>query len=100
MGFTNIMGGIATVFALLIHAGVIIQIQRIRKRRSSSDLSLPMFFFVQCACLSWFLYGCSIESIFLMVGQGVGFIVVSILLYFVLKYRNGEDENPTESKTS
>jgi len=87
MDTSEILGIIAVMFSLLINVGTVIQIQRIRKRGTSGDISIMTFAFVSVSMLWWFIYAISINDMYLAVSQGVGFIIVSLLVYFIVKYR-------------
>lgn len=85
---TETVGLIATFFSLLIDVGVIFQIQRIRKRGKSDDISSIMYFFVLASTLFWFIYAIRIRDLFVGISNGAGFIVVLFVLYFILKNRS------------
>lgn len=88
MDASEIVGMIAVIFSLLINVGTVAQIQRIRKRKTSNDISIITFLFVFASLLSWFIYALIIKDLYLGISQGVGSITVSFLIYFILKYRN------------
>lgn len=87
MSFINIMGIIATVFSFGISFGVIMQIRKIIKRKSSKDISLLLYFIVMGSIIAWWFYGLAMKSIYLMLTNTVAFIVNAILIIVIFKYR-------------
>lgn len=87
MNFTNISGIIATVFSFCVSFGVIMQIRKVIRRKSSKDISLILYFIVMGSIISWWFYGLAIKSIPLILTNTFAFIVNTILVIVIFQYR-------------
>lgn len=85
MDITNIeiMGLIA---ATLTTAAFLPQVYKTWKTKDVSSLSLPMFLMFFVGIILWFIYGILIDSLSLILGNGITVVSCFLLIFFKLKY--------------
>jgi MtN3 and saliva related transmembrane protein len=80
----EILGVIA---ATLTTGGLIPQALRVWRTKSAGDLSLLMYLMIWVGILLWIVYGFVIASLALLYANVIGLLLVSVILYFKLRYR-------------
>lgn len=79
----EILGLIA---ATLTTASFLPQVYKTWKTKDVSGLSLPMFSMFFVGILLWFVYGLLIESLSLILANGITVVSCFLLIFFKLKY--------------
>ena len=79
----EILGLIA---ATLTTASFLPQVYKTWKTKDVSGLSLPMFSMFFVGILLWFIYGLKINSLSLLLGNGITLVSCFLLIFFKLKY--------------
>lgn len=79
----EILGLIA---ATLTTAAFLPQVYKTWKTKDVSSLSLPMFLLFFLGIVLWFIYGLYINSLSLLLGNGITIVSCFLLIYFKLKY--------------
>ena len=87
MSFADITGTLAMIFSIAISIGMIFQVRKIRKRKSSKDISIILYCAILGELLFWMLNGIATRNIYLVISHGIGLVLVLITLAFILKYR-------------
>ncbi len=84
---TDIIEIIGTIAAILTTGSFLPQVYQTWKTKSTESLSLPMFsMFFTGVCL-WVYYAFKIESMPLLIANGITAICSGALLFFKLKYK-------------
>lgn len=86
-----------TIYGVVGALGGAAQALKIRKRKSSDDVSLLFFFIYGFGYVVWLVYGLVFKDVPLIVVDTVGIMVTCVNLYFILKYRNSSTINEPES---
>ncbi|MFT5751919.1 MAG: MtN3 and saliva related transmembrane protein [Flavobacteriales bacterium] len=79
----EILGLIA---ATLTTASFLPQVYKTWKTKDVSGLSLPMFSMFLMGIILWFIYGLYINSLSLILANGITVVSCFLLIYFKLKY--------------
>lgn len=66
------------------------QIRKVRKRKSTKELSKPLFIFSFISYIFWTLYGILKNDWVVIAGQSVGVVVAGVVLWQIYKYRSDE----------
>tara|TARA_R110001632_G_scaffold66962_8_gene157542 strand:- start:905 stop:1174 length:270 start_codon:yes stop_codon:yes gene_type:complete len=72
--------------ATLTTAAFLPQVYKTWKTKDVSSLSLPMFLLFFLGIVLWFIYGLYINSLSLLLGNGITIVSCLLLIYFKLKY--------------
>lgn len=85
MGFSiEWFGGIA---GILTTASFLPQVFKTWKTKSTDSLSLPMLLMMTIGIAFWLTYGILINSISMIVSNGITLVSASVLVFFKLKYK-------------
>ena len=84
MDYTSIAGSMA---GLLTTIAFIPQVIQVVKTKSTKDISLGMFSIFALGVLCWLTYGVLLNSIPMIVSNGIIFILASVILGYKLKYK-------------
>jgi len=87
MEFVEIISWLTSLFGTLMSLSWFLQAYRIWKRKSSKDLSLPVLFVFFIGTVLWVIYGLLTKDLPVLVSFAVGFIGLSTVIAFALKYR-------------
>ncbi|NNK83373.1 MAG: SemiSWEET transporter [Flavobacteriaceae bacterium] len=79
---------IGLIAAVLTTSAFLPQVYKTWKTKDVSGFSLPMFLMFFIGIIFWLLYGILVESIAMILANGITLISSFLLLYFILKYRN------------
>lgn len=79
---------IGLIAAVLTTSAFLPQVYKTWKTKDVSGFSLPMFLMFFTGIIFWLLYGILVESIAMILANGITLISSFLLLYFILKYRN------------
>ena len=80
----EILGVIA---ATLTTGGLVPQALKVWRTKSAGDLSLIMYLMIWVGIVLWIIYGFAIASLALLYANGISLLLVSLILYFKLRYR-------------
>jgi len=76
----GLTAGILTTIAFLP------QVRHSWTTKSTKDISLPMFLTFSTGVILWFIYGVMIQSVPVMLANGVTFVLVGAILIMKLKW--------------
>ncbi len=83
----NIYGVIASSVSILaVSGGLVIQIHKIIKLKQSHQLSISWMILSIITWSSWIVYGWSINDFYILLSNGIGCILQTVLLVVALKY--------------
>jgi len=74
------------VAATLTTGGLVPQAIKVWRSRSAGDLSLIMYAMIWVGTVLWLVYATVIASPALLYANGAAFLLVSLILYFKLRY--------------
>jgi uncharacterized protein with PQ loop repeat len=83
----EIVGLLASFFALVMFTSVIDQIQNIRKIKKSDEVSPALYMAMVVNCSLWTIYGAGISNWFISIPNAVGSVLAVITLFFIYHYR-------------
>lgn len=75
------------VAATLTTGGLVPQAIKVWRTRSAGDLSLIMYLMIWIGTVLWLIYATIIASVALLYANAAAFVLVSLILYFKLRYR-------------
>ncbi len=75
------------VAATLTTGGLVPQAIKVWRTRSAGDLSLIMYLMIWAGTVLWLIYASIIASVALLYANAAAFVLVSVILYFKLRYR-------------
>ncbi len=75
------------VAATLTTGGLVPQAIKVWRTRSAGDLSLITYLMIWAGTVLWLIYACIIASVALLYANAAAFVLVSVILYFKLRYR-------------
>ncbi|WP_273568280.1 SemiSWEET family sugar transporter [Maribacter halichondriae] len=81
---TEILGLVA---ATITTSGFIPQVLKIWKDKSTKDISLNMYLLLSLGLLLWLIYGFAIESLPVILANGITLILVLSVVALKLKYK-------------
>ncbi len=85
MGFSiEWLGGIA---GILTTTSFLPQVFKTWKTKSTDSLSLPMLLMMTIGIAFWLVYGFLINSLSLVISNGITLVSASLLVYFKLRYK-------------
>jgi MtN3 and saliva related transmembrane protein len=79
----EILGVIA---ATLTTGGLVPQALKVWRSKSARDLSLLMYLMIWVGIVLWIIYGFVITSLALLYANIISLLLVSVILYFKLRY--------------
>ena len=82
--YLEILGLVA---ATLTTGGLVPQAIKVWRTRSAGDLSLIMYLMIWIGTVLWLIYATIIASVALLYANAAAFLLVSVILYFKLRYR-------------
>jgi len=74
------------VAATLTTGGLVPQTIKVWRSRSARDLSLMTYLMIWVGTVLWLIYGTMIASMALLYANAAAFVLVSLILYFKLRY--------------
>ncbi len=74
------------VAATLTTGGLVPQTIKVWRSRSAGDLSLIMYLMIWVGTVLWLIYATIIASMALLYANAAAFVLVSLILYFKLRY--------------
>ena len=77
------------VAATLTTGGLVPQALKVWRSRSAGDLSLITYLMIWVGTVLWLIYGAVIGSVALLYANAAAFLIVSVILYFKLRYGRG-----------
>ena len=77
---------VGLVAATLTTAAFLPQVYKTWKTKDVSGLSLPMFSMFFVGIILWFIYGLYIDSLSLILANGITVVSCFLLIFFKLKY--------------
>jgi MtN3 and saliva related transmembrane protein len=75
------------VAATITTAGFVPQVLKIWKDKSTKDISLNMYLLLTLGLFLWFIYGIAIESLPVILSNGITLILVLSIIGLKLKYK-------------
>ncbi len=78
---------IGTAAALLTTFGFVPQIIKMRRTKSSRDVSLATLFQFSAGVILWTLYGLHIEDVIIIAANVISFLILSMAIVFYYYYR-------------
>jgi solute carrier family 50 protein (sugar transporter) len=84
----EIIGLIASIFAILMFISPIDQIRDIIKDKTSHTVSPLIYFMMIFNCFFWVLYGIGINNIYITTPNAVGVFLGVATLIVIYRYRN------------
>jgi MtN3 and saliva related transmembrane protein len=75
------------VAATLTTGGLVPQAIKVWRTRSAGDLSLITYLMIWVGTVLWLIYASIIASVALLYANAAAFVLVSVILYFKLRYR-------------
>jgi uncharacterized protein with PQ loop repeat len=83
----EIVGLLASFFALVMFISVIDQIQNLRKFKKSDEVSPALYMAMVVNCSLWTIYGAGISNWYIFTPNAVGSVLAVITLLFIYHYR-------------
>jgi MtN3 and saliva related transmembrane protein len=78
---------LGVVAATLTTGGLIPQTLKVWRTKSAGDLSLIMYLMIWVGIVLWVIYGFAIASVAVIYANVISLALVSLILYFKLRYR-------------
>lgn len=85
----GVLGVLAASWGVLMAISPLLQIRRMRERRSSRDVSLAYLGVLQFGFALWIAYGMSLENAAIVLPNSVAFAVGIVTMLVAWRYRNG-----------
>jgi MtN3 and saliva related transmembrane protein len=76
----SLLSILATVTGITSSVAMLPQAYKINKRKSAKDISPITYLYLVMASLIWVLYGLEIENLPLVISNGLGVFILSIIL--------------------
>ena len=83
----EIIGLMASIFAVVMFVSPIDQIQSIRKIGKSDEVSPVMYIAMVVNCSLWTIYGAGISNWYILTPNAIGTILAIVTLFFIYRYR-------------
>jgi uncharacterized protein with PQ loop repeat len=87
---TDALGVLAATWGVLMAISPLLQIRRMRHRRSSADVSITYLSVLQVGFTLWILYGWALGNPAIMVPNGVALVIGAATIVIAVRYRNPE----------
>lgn len=84
MNYIEILGLFA---AVITTSGFVPQVYKISKEKSTKDISLVMYLIMSLGLSLWLIYGFSIQSLPVILANGITLILVLWIIVLKLKYK-------------
>ncbi|MGI9550563.1 MAG: SemiSWEET family sugar transporter [Aurantibacter sp.] len=84
MDYIEIIGLAA---ATITTAGFVPQVNKIWKEKSTKDISLSMYLLLSVGLTLWLIYGFYIESLPVILANGITLLLVLSIIFLKLKYK-------------
>lgn len=84
MNYIEILGLLA---ATITTAGFVPQVYKIWKEKSTHDISLNMYLLLTLGLILWLAYGIAIESLPVILANGITLLLVLSIVVLKLKYK-------------
>lgn len=84
MNYIEIIGLAA---AAITTTGFVPQVYKIWRERSTKDISLNMYLLLSLGLSLWLVYGFSIESLPVILANGITLLLVLCIIFLKLKYK-------------
>ncbi len=85
--FANELAIIVTFTGTIMSLGYVPQIQKIWKRKSVEDISIPTFIILFVGLIVWLLYGLSINAYPIIIANSIGLVVIGVLIFSYFKFK-------------
>jgi uncharacterized protein with PQ loop repeat len=89
MSTSDLLAGLATLAGLLMAISPTLQIRRMRRTRSSNDVSLLYFGLLSLGFLAWIAYGVSIQNWVVAGTNSASLLFMLLTILVALRYRRG-----------
>lgn len=89
MSTADILGIVATLAGLGMAASPMLQIRRMRRTRSSNDVSLLYLGMLNIGFVAFIAYGYSISNLVLLISNTASLVIMTITIITALFYRRG-----------
>ncbi len=83
----EIIGLLASIFAILMFTSTIDQMRDIIRDKTSHTVSPLLYGMMILNCVFWVIYGFGINSIYIIIPNSIGAILGVITLIVILKYK-------------
>lgn len=83
----DLVTGVGFFAAVLTTLGFLPQVIKTWRTRSTGDISLGMFVVLVAGIILWITYGFLRDDLPLIIGNSVTLFLVSIILFFKLRYK-------------
>ena len=83
----EIVGLLASFFALVMFISVIDQIKNLRKFKKSDEVSTALYIAMVVNCSLWTIYGAGISNWYIFTPNAVGSVLAIVTLFFIFHYR-------------
>ncbi len=84
MNYIEILGLVA---AVITTSGFVPQVYKIWKEKSTSAISLNMYLLLTLGLFLWLIYGINIESLPVILANGITLLLVLSIVFLKLKYK-------------
>jgi MtN3 and saliva related transmembrane protein len=84
MNYIEILGFVA---AIITTSGFIPQVYKIWKEKSTEAISLNMYLLLTLGLLLWLIYGINIESLPVILANGITLLLVLSIVFLKIKYK-------------
>ena len=84
---TDGLGAAAAAWGVMMAISPLLQIRRIRERRSSVDVSLAYLAVLQVGFMLWVVYGWSLGNLAIVVPNSVAFLVGVATILVAMRFR-------------
>lgn len=83
----NLINIIGLLAAILTTISFLPQVIKILKTKHTKDISLLMYIVFTAGVLLWLIYGILLKEPPIIIGNGITFILVMIVLFFKIRYK-------------
>jgi uncharacterized protein with PQ loop repeat len=90
----DVLGVLAASWGVLMAIAPLLQIRRMRARRSSRDVSMAYLGVLQFGFALWVAYGVSLENPAIILPNSVAFVVGVVTMAIAWRYRTGVSVEP------
>ena len=85
---TDVLGAIAASWGVLMALSPLLQIRRMRNRRSSADVSVTYLAVLQVGFTLWLAYGLSLGNLAIIVPNLVALVIGGVTIAIAHRYRD------------
>ncbi|NYB52256.1 MAG: hypothetical protein HVN35_06855 [Methanobacteriaceae archaeon] len=83
----EIIGLMASIFAVVTFISPLAQIQKIREIKKSDEVSPVIYMALAVNCSLWTIYGAGINNWYIFTPNAIGIVVSIVTLIFIYHYR-------------